>query len=67
MAEMNYETAVKRLEAIVAKLEKGGLSLEEMMKLYEEGTQMSAFCAKRLDEAQLKIDELAAVKGESNG
>ena len=67
MAEKNYESAVKRLEAIVAKLEKGSLSLEEMMKLYEEGASLSAFCAKCLDEAQLKIEQLSAAKGEGNG
>ena len=39
MEKINYEKSVARLEEIVDKLENGNLSLEEMMKLYEEGTE----------------------------
>ena len=63
MNKLNYEQAVARLEEIVDKLENGNLSLEEMMKLYEEGTALAAKCSKSLDAAQLKISELSA--GES--
>ena len=59
MEKINYEKSVARLEEIVDKLESGSLSLEEMMKLYEEGTALAAKCAKKLDEAQLKITELS--------
>lgn len=59
MEKINYEKSVARLEEIVDKLESGSLSLEEMMKLYEEGTALAAKCAKKLDEAQLKISELS--------
>lgn len=59
MEKINYEKSVARLEEIVDKLENGSLSLEEMMKLYEEGTALAAKCAKKLDEAQLKITELS--------
>ena len=62
MQKMTYEKAVERLEAIVDKLENGNLPLEEMMKLYEEGTALAAKCSKILDEAQLKITELSAEK-----
>lgn len=58
MAELNYEKAVARLEEITDKLENGNLPLEEMIKLYEEGTALAAKCAKVLDAAQLKITEL---------
>lgn len=64
MEKINYEKSVARLEEIVDKLESGSLSLEEMMKLYEEGTALAAKCAKKLDEAQLKISELS--EGEKN-
>lgn len=60
MEKMTYEKAVARLEEIVDKLENGNLSLEEMMKLYEEGTALAVKCSKSLDEAQLKITELSA-------
>ena len=41
MEKMNYEKAVIRLEEIVEKLEKGDLSLEEMIKLYDVPTGAS--------------------------
>lgn len=66
MEKMNYEKSVLRLEEIVDKLENGNLSLEEMMKLYEEGTALAAKCAKSLDAAQLKITELSAGKANEN-
>lgn len=66
MEKMNYEKSVARLEEIVDKLENGNLSLEEMMKLYEEGTSLAAKCAKSLDAAQLKITELSAGKANEN-
>ncbi|MBR2869562.1 MAG: exodeoxyribonuclease VII small subunit [Clostridia bacterium] len=64
MEKISYEKSVARLEEIVEKLENGNLSLEEMMKLYEEGTALAVKCAKSLDAAQLKISELSAEKGE---
>ena len=66
MEKMNYEKSVLRLEQIVDKLENGNLSLEEMMKLYEEGTSLAAECAKKLDAAQVKITELSAGKANEN-
>lgn len=62
MANLNYEKSVARLEEITDKLENGNLPLEEMIKLYEEGTALAAKCAKVLDAAQLKITELTAGK-----
>ncbi|MBQ2903763.1 MAG: exodeoxyribonuclease VII small subunit [Clostridia bacterium] len=65
MQNMNYEKAIERLEEIVDKLENGNLSLEDMMKLYEEGTVLAAKCSERLENAQLKITELSAGKGDN--
>lgn len=62
MASLNYEKSVARLEEITEKLENGNLPLEEMIRLYEEGTALAAKCAKVLDAAQLKITELSAGK-----
>lgn len=66
MEKINYEKSVARLEEIVDKLENGNLSLEEMMKLYEEGTALAAKCAKSLDAAQLKITELSSGKAKND-
>jgi exodeoxyribonuclease VII small subunit len=53
-----FENSLKRLEAIVDKLEKGDLSLEESLKLFEEGVALSAACKKELDAAEGKIQKL---------
>lgn len=66
MANINYEKSVARLEEITDKLENGNLPLEEMMKLYEEGTALAAKCSKVLDVAQLKITELSAGKAKND-
>ena len=59
MANMSFDTAIKRLEEIVAQLESGEKTLEQSMKLYEEGAKLSALCAKKLDDAQQKITLLS--------
>lgn len=56
--EMTYEKAIERLEEIVSLLEKNEISLDESMKLFEEGTKLSRFCAEKLKNAQQKITEL---------
>lgn len=56
--EMTYENAIKRLEEIVALLEKNEVTLDESMKLFEEGTKLTALCTKKLKEAEQKITEL---------
>ncbi len=54
----SFEESLKRLEEIVATLERGDLPLEESIKLFEEGTHLSAACRKHLDEAEGKIEIL---------
>lgn len=56
--DMTYEKAISRLEEIVALLEKNETTLDESIKLYEEGTRLTVFCSERLAEAQQKITEL---------
>ena len=56
--EMTYEKAIERLEEIVKVLEKNQVSLDESMKLFEEGTKLTAFCADKLKKAEQKITEL---------
>ncbi len=58
MAELTYEAAMTRLEEIVAQLEKGELSLDNSLKLFEEGTKLATFCNKTLDAAELKISRM---------
>ena len=42
--DMNYSKAVQRLEEIVQTLERGGIPLDETLKLYEEGAELLEFC-----------------------
>ena len=55
MEEMTFEQAMKRLEEIVTKLEAGEAPLDKSMALFEEGTKLSAFLSKTLDEAEQKV------------
>lgn len=54
--EMKFESAIKRLEAIVDELETGEFDLDKAIEVFEEGVGLSKFCKKRLDEAQQKIE-----------
>lgn len=62
MQKMKFEDALKRLEAIVYKLEKGELPLDESLKLFEEGTKLSGICTKILEDAEKKIEILTGDK-----
>jgi exodeoxyribonuclease VII small subunit len=53
-----FEGALKQLEDIVQRLEKGELSLEESLKMYEEGIRLSRLCHTKLDEAEGRIEQL---------
>lgn len=53
-----FEESLNKLEAIVAQLERGDLSLEDSVKLFEEGTRLSAECRKQLEEAEGKVEML---------
>ncbi len=50
-----FEESLRKLESIVEQLEKGDLSLEDSIKLFEEGVGLSAACKKELEEAEGKV------------
>lgn len=52
---MTFEAAMTRLEAVVKALEDGKTSLEESMKLYEEGVALVRLCSTRLEDAERKV------------
>ena len=62
MAEIKFEEALKKLEKIVDDLEKGDLSLDEALKKYQEGIELSRQCSQRLESAKKKIDSLVKNK-----
>lgn len=62
MAEIKFEEALKKLEKIVEDLEKGDLSLDEALKKYQDGIELSRVCSQRLESAKKKIESLAKNK-----
>ena len=62
MAAEKFETSLKRLEEVVKKLEGGELSLEESLKAFEEGVKHAGFCARKLDEAEKRVELLLKQK-----
>lgn len=58
--EWTFEKAMARLEQIVAALESGKCTLDESLKLFEEGTKLTGYCSKALKTAEQKIVKLTA-------
>lgn len=59
---VKFEDAIERLEFIVREIEKDDLSLEESIKIFQEGMELAAACNRKLDEAERKISII--MKGE---
>ena len=59
--ELDFEAALKRLTAIVERLESGDLSLEQSLQLFEEGTRLSRTSQAQLDAAEKRVEELLAI------
>jgi len=59
--DISFEESLKRLEEIVEELEKGELSLDEALKLYEEGMYFSDICLEKLNESKQKVEKLTRV------
>jgi len=55
---MNFEESLNKLEAIVEKLEKGEISLEETLPLFEEGMEILSNLKDYLADAEIKIEKL---------
>ena len=55
---MNFEEALKTLEGLVDKMEAGGLSLDEMIKCYEQGKKLVDTCQKELKSVQMRIEKV---------
>ncbi|MGB7189426.1 MAG: exodeoxyribonuclease VII small subunit [Acidobacteriaceae bacterium] len=54
----NFEQSLKQLEAIVGQMERGDVSLEDSVKLFEEGTKLAEQCKQQLAEAEGKVEVL---------
>jgi exodeoxyribonuclease VII small subunit len=60
----SFEQALKRLEEIVETLEAGNISLEESIKIYQEGITLSKLCSGMLEEAEGKVMAIMNRNGE---
>lgn len=56
--KLDFERSLARLEEVVQKLENANLSLDEAMKLFEEGVELSRECQKQLEQAEGRVEVL---------
>ena len=69
MKKMTYDQATIRLEAIVKKLEDENTPIEESLKLFKEGIELTQFCTNKLKDIEKEvtiIQESLAEDGETN-
>ena len=63
--QKSFEDSFTRLEKILEKLESEDVTLDETIKLYEEGLTLTKFCYDKLNNAELRIKEInKSIKGE---
>lgn len=63
---MDFEKKLNRLEEIVQKMEKGELSLDESLKLFEEGVKLSRDCHGQLTNAEAQVKKLVSFDDKGN-
>lgn len=63
ISTLSFEAALAELEAIVGKLERGDVPLDESVDLYARGDALRAHCEARLNAAQARIDKISLDAG----
>jgi exodeoxyribonuclease VII small subunit len=56
--DMTFERALKELETIVSRLERGDVELEESILIYERGEALKEHCDRLLKQAEAKVEKL---------
>ncbi|MEZ5924986.1 MAG: exodeoxyribonuclease VII small subunit [Hyphomicrobiaceae bacterium] len=56
--DLSFEQALKELEGIVSRLERGDVALEESINIYERGEALRAHCDRVLKQAEARIEKL---------
>lgn len=64
ISEMSFEVAMRELEQVVGKLERGDVALEDSIALYERGAELKKRCETKLKEAEEKV---AAITLDADG
>ena len=62
-----FEAALKELEGIVAKLERGDVALEESIAIYERGEALKKRCEALLAQAEERVEKIRAAEGKAVG
>ncbi len=62
----SFEDAMQRLETIVEAMEAGDVPLADLLAKFEEGSKLLSLCEKRLQSAELRIDQLKRQKDGSS-
>jgi len=67
--KLSFEEALERLERLIAGMEKGDLSLEESLRLFREGMELTSHCRKLLADAEYRVEIILqdGEKGEYKG
>ena len=50
--KINFEKSLKRIEEIISELEKNDVELDQSIKLYQEGIELTSFCYNKLNEVE---------------
>lgn len=58
IGDLSFEHALKELEQIVGRLERGDVELEESITIYERGEVLRAHCDKLLKQAEAKVEKI---------
>ncbi len=56
---LNFETALKKLEEVVSQIESSDSNLDDSINVYEYGVALKKHLYKKLDEAKMKIDQIS--------
>ena len=67
VASLSFEAALKQLEEIVVKLERGDVPLEESIAIYERGEALKKRCEALLGQAEERVERIRAADGKAIG
>ena len=63
VSKLRFEDALKELESIVDKLERGDVPLEKSIEIYERGAALKTHCEQKLKSAELKVEQIVEAAG----
>lgn len=58
VSELSFEDALRALEDIVTRLERGDVALDQSITLYERGAELKKHCEARLNAAQMRVEAI---------